>query len=126
MKPWMEDRELFVLRLREEGLTWKEVGEWLGVGAERARQMHDRALARMSQPIDKDLSLLRWACLVTKVGGGNPPDRILRRLASKGLSLGDAFEMSDKDLLAIEMLGEKGVRAIRIAQWLDGGPLPPY
>lgn len=42
-------RQFLAYRLREEGLTFKQIGEQLGVGAQRARQIWAREIWRLTR-----------------------------------------------------------------------------
>ena len=64
MSAQVESRRQLVRRLREEGLTFKEIGERLGVSGVRANQIWRTAVAPSDRPEwARGLRTQTWECL---------------------------------------------------------------
>jgi len=105
----LKKRTKHALKLRKKGLSFIKIGQELGIGSERARQIvrkHQRHLKAMEDPFalkNKELSRFGEAT------------RIVNALKENGLYHGESGKLADfklQELMKIRGLGRKSIGVI--------------
>ena len=124
----MNKRAKHALRLRQQGLSFIKIGDELGIGSERARQIvrnHERHLKSLEDP---------FALKIKELSSLGDATRILNALKGNEFYDGDPEKLAKykpKDLMKIRGLGIKSVAVIARAlesmgfigdaeEWLKG------
>ncbi len=102
-------REMMAFQLREEGLTFKAIGEHFGLSVERARQMvashknREKEISSTDDILKKELACSECAVV-----------RILNCLTNAGLSgdIDTVVKLGGRKILSLKNLGKKSARSI--------------